>query len=360
MERTATGNIDDQQTSEMSGRQDRLRTLAPIAVFDVAGPLAVYYGARAAGLSTVMALVVSGVLPALRVAGTVIQHRRLDVIGALVVSGIALGTVMGLLSGSARLYLLDGLVPTVAFGGACLVSLLSSRPLMFRVALETMGQDTPKRQAFAAMWEHPGFRKSFQVITIVWGMVFLAESGLQALIIETQSINTAKQTSNLVPVAVFVVTLAWTRGYGKRAEQRQRHTAGRADNITDQPRRFWLERHGRRQLASGSGRGAFGLTRPLCSTAVGDVPGDENTGYGVAHQLGDAQGGAGRGRLDDDDPSGGLGQEGYPPDCCGHLEGVAELPVPPPVGEVTALGGVRPDELQREAVHQRPRGPKRS
>lgn len=231
MQRTAVGNIDDPQTPEVADRQDRLRMLLPIAVFDVAGPLAVYYGARAAGLSTVMALVVSGVLPALRVAGIVIRHRRLDVIGALVISGIALGTVMGLLTGSARLYLLDGLVPTVAFGAACLASLVSSRPLMFRVALEMMGEDSPKGQAFADMWEHPGFRKSFQVITIVWGMVFLAESGLQALIIETQSINTAKLTSNLLPVPVLVVTFAWARSYGKRSEQRLRHTAGRVDNI---------------------------------------------------------------------------------------------------------------------------------
>ncbi len=244
MERTAVANIDDPQTSELADRQDRLRMLLPIAVFDVAGPLAVYYGARAAGLSTVMALVVSGVLPTLRVAGTVIRHRRLDVIGALVISGIALGTVMGLLTGSARLYLLDGLVPTVALGVVCVASLPSSRPLMYRVALEMMGEDSPKGQAFADMWEHPGFRRSFQVITIVWGMVFLAESGLQALIIETQSINTAKLSSNLLPVAVLVVTFAWTSMYGKRSEQRLRHTAGRADNIDVSPGQSRLDHLG--------------------------------------------------------------------------------------------------------------------
>jgi hypothetical protein len=235
---TAVGNLDDPQTSAPASRQDRLRTLWPIAVFDVAGPLAVYYGARGAGLSTVTALVVSGVLPALRVAGTVTQHRRVDVIGALVLSGIALGTMVGIASGSARLYLLDGLVPTVALGAACLASLLSSRPLMFRVAVETMGQDTPQRQAFVAMWELPGFRQSFQVITIVWGTVFLVESGLQALIIETQSINTAKQASNLLPVAVVVATLAWTRSYGQRAQRRPRQGDGatsKAAGVLDYP-----------------------------------------------------------------------------------------------------------------------------
>lgn len=89
MERFAVGNLDDPQSSELddpqatepAGRRAQLQALIPIAVFDVAGPLAIYYVARAAGLSTVMALVVSGVLPALRVAATVLRHRRLDVIG---------------------------------------------------------------------------------------------------------------------------------------------------------------------------------------------------------------------------------------------------------------------------------------
>jgi hypothetical protein len=159
-------------------------------------------------------------LPAVRVLATVVRHRRLDAIGALVLSGIALGTVVGLASGSARSYLLDGLVPTVALGLVCLVSLLSARPLMFRFALETMGEGTPKGQAFAGMWQYAEFRRIFRVITVVWGLVFLAESAVQAVIVETASINTAKQTSNLLPVAVVVVTFVWTHNYGQRAQQR--------------------------------------------------------------------------------------------------------------------------------------------
>jgi hypothetical protein len=202
------------------GPPDRLRALAPIIVFDVAGPLAVYYGARAAGMSTVLSLVVSGVLPAFRVIATVVQHRRLDAIGALVLSGIALGTVVGLVSGSARLYLLDGLAPTVVLGVVCLLSLLSNRPVMFRVALETMGEDTAKGRAFAAMWQYAAFRRMFQVITVVWGLVFLAESAVQAVFVETFSINTAKQSSNLLPVVVLVLTFVWTGNYGRRTQQR--------------------------------------------------------------------------------------------------------------------------------------------
>jgi hypothetical protein len=198
---------------------ERLRALAPIVVFDVVGPLAIYYGARAGGMSTVLALVVSGVLPAVRVLATVVKHRRLDAIGALVLSGIALGTVVGLASGSARLYLLDGLVPTVVLGFVCLLSLLSRRPIMFRVALETMGEDTDKGRDFAGMWQYARFRHIFRVITVVWGLAFLAESAVQAVIVETASIGTAKQSSNLLPVAVLALTFVWTRNYGRSSQQ---------------------------------------------------------------------------------------------------------------------------------------------
>ena len=74
-------------------------------------------------MSEVTALVLSGVFPALGVAIGVIQHRRLDVVGALVLAGILVGTVLGLISHSARLVLMEGSVPTAIFGVACLGSL---------------------------------------------------------------------------------------------------------------------------------------------------------------------------------------------------------------------------------------------
>ena len=146
------------------------------------------------GLSTVVSLVASGIPPAIRFFAMTLRHRRLDAIGLVVIFGIILGTVTGLLSGSARLYLLDGIVPTVVLGSVCLISLASSRPLMFRIALETMGEDSSTGRAFADMWQYVEFRRIFRVITVVWGMMFLAESIVQAVIVETGSINTAKNT----------------------------------------------------------------------------------------------------------------------------------------------------------------------
>src|SRR5215472_15214209 len=90
--------------------RNRLVDLAIIAVFDIAGPLVAYSLLRSAGQSAVSALVLSGILPAAGVAVGVIRHRRVDTIGVLVLAGIAVGTILGLVSGSPRLVLIEGSV----------------------------------------------------------------------------------------------------------------------------------------------------------------------------------------------------------------------------------------------------------
>src|SRR5690349_25066394 len=78
-----------------------------VLVFDLGGPLLAYSLLRSAGLSAVAALVISGVLPALGIVIGALADRRLDVIGVVVMAGIVVGTVLGLTSHNARLYLLE-------------------------------------------------------------------------------------------------------------------------------------------------------------------------------------------------------------------------------------------------------------
>ena len=127
-----------------------------IAVFDIAGPLVAYSLLRSAGQSAVIALVLSGAFPALGVLAGLIRHRRVDAIGVLVLAGIAVGTVLGLLSGDPRLVLVEGSVPTAVFGLLCLGSLWASRPLIYRFAIEFIGADTPKGREFESLWRYPG------------------------------------------------------------------------------------------------------------------------------------------------------------------------------------------------------------
>ena len=208
-------------SNQPSGRnRNRFPALAMPVVFDIAGPLVAYQLLRSAGQSAVSALVLSGVFPALGVLAGLVRRRRVDVIGVLVLAGIAVGTILGLLSGNARLVLLEGSVPTAMFGLFCLASLWSSRPLIYRFALEFMGADTPKGRDFAALWRYPGFRHAFRLFTVVWGVTYLAEAVARVVIVETTSTATALTVSKVMPYAVAAALVGWMIAYGRRARRR--------------------------------------------------------------------------------------------------------------------------------------------
>lgn len=198
----------------------RVQSLAPIVVFDTAGPFLVYTLLRNNGSSQVTALILSGVLPAFGVVLAVVRRRRLDVIGALVLIGLAVATGLGLASGNAKLVLLEGSVPTALFALACLGSLLTRRPLMFRFASEYHGHDTPAGRDFDDRWRHAGFRHAFRVITVVWGVAYLAEAAFRIVIIETQSTGTAYSISKVLPYAVAAILVAWMLAYGRRSRRK--------------------------------------------------------------------------------------------------------------------------------------------
>jgi hypothetical protein len=190
-----------------------LRSAARIAIFDIAGPLVTYSVLRSAGQSAVTALVVSGAFPALGVAVGIIARRRADVIGILVLAGIALGAVLGVVSHSARLVLAEGSVPVGAFGLVFLSSLLARRPLMFRFALEFMGPDSPRGREFDGLWQYGGFRRAFRILTAVWGVAYLMEAAARVVIVERASVGVALVASKVMPLAVTAVLAAWTVGY---------------------------------------------------------------------------------------------------------------------------------------------------
>ena len=166
-------------------------------------------------MSTVTALVLSGVFPALGVAIDVIQHRRIDVVGALVLVGILAGAVLGLISHSAKLVLMEASVPTAIFGVGCLGSLWTRRPLMFGFSVEFIGPDTAKGREMLSLWQYEGFRHIFRVITAVWGVGFLLEAALRVAIVYNTSTSTALSLSKVMPYIWVGVFMAWTVAYGR-------------------------------------------------------------------------------------------------------------------------------------------------
>jgi phosphatidyl-myo-inositol dimannoside synthase len=195
-----------------------------IVVFDLGGPLLTYALLRHAGMGAVSALVISGVFPAIGIAIGALVDGRLDVIGVIVLAGIVLGTVLGLVSHNARLFLLEGSVPSLVFALACLGSLRATKPLIYRLAVEVLGPDTPKGRDVTGAWQYQGFRRAFRVITVAWGVGYLVEVGIRIVIIETTSTGIALLSSKLLPYAFALTLAAWTFGYGE-------HEKGKAERL---------------------------------------------------------------------------------------------------------------------------------
>lgn len=216
--------------SPAAGRRAGLLSIAKIAVFDIGGPLALYSLLRSDGFSEVAALILSGIFPAVGVAISIISKRRLDVIGVLVLGGILVGTVIGLISHSARLFLIEGSVPTGLFGLACLGSLRTRRPLLYIFALEFMGQDTAKGREFASLWQYQQFRHTFRVMTAVWGVGYLVEAAVRVVIVEHTLTGTALASSKITPYIFAAILSAWTALYGIRQRRKGERlaAAGRA------------------------------------------------------------------------------------------------------------------------------------
>lgn len=197
-----------------------------MAIFDLAGPLLTYIVLRSAGLSAVSALVLSGIFPALGVGINLVRHRRPDSVGLLILAGIVAGTIVGLASGDARLVLVEGSVPTAAFGLLCLGSLGTRRPLIYRLTAEFIGTGTPRRRAFESRWRYPEFRRAFRLFTLVWGVAYLAEAVVRVVIAETTATGTALTVSKFMPYAVGAMLIGWMMAYIRRARiRRQRQVA---------------------------------------------------------------------------------------------------------------------------------------
>ena len=205
------------------GRASRVRQVAMILVFDLGGPLLAYTLLRSGGMSTVAALIISGIFPALGIVIGALVDRRLDIIGVVVLAGLVVGTVAGLISNNARLYLVEGAVPSLVFALACLGTLRASKPLIYRFAVELLGPDTSKGRDVIGAWQYPGFRRAFRVITAAWGVAYLIEVAARLVVVETTSTGIALLFSKLVPYAFALGLSLWTLLYGehekKKAEQ---------------------------------------------------------------------------------------------------------------------------------------------
>ncbi|MDH6109585.1 hypothetical protein P3T36_000356 [Kitasatospora sp. MAP12-15] len=205
MRAPSSGPPSSRTSSRTSSRGVLLKTL-----WDVAAPIALYYGLRAAGMSVFAALLVGALLPLATTAVQWVRQRRLDAMASFVAAVMLLGLAATLVSGSTRFMLAkDGWVTGVA-GLLFLASVRARRPLVFlggRPLLE--GRWRSDGTSWDVLWERePAFRRIWRVSTVIWGVAMLVDAAARIVMAYTLPVDAVPGLGGLLwPVTLVLLQL---------------------------------------------------------------------------------------------------------------------------------------------------------
>jgi intracellular septation protein A len=182
---------------------------------NLGGPFLVYQLA-AGHMSETAALMLSAAPPILWSIGQIIWSRKLDALSLLVISGIALSLVATLLGGSPRLLLIRESFITGIFGLIFLGSLLFPKPLLFHLAKTTVTKQGMNEEVFASGWSIPGFRFTFYLMTVVWGVGLLVEATGKIILAFTIPTGLFLVVSPIISYSIYFGLLGWSLWYGNQ------------------------------------------------------------------------------------------------------------------------------------------------
>lgn len=208
----------DGSSPTMPAVQSLIGGIVRDVALDTTIPLICYYAAkRLFSASDFTALVVASLFPIVKSAWRIGRHREIDPVALLIVLGIASSALALLFSGDARLLLVRESFVTGAFGIACLLSLAFPRPMMFYFARYFMaGRDPERRKLFESRWQYPAARRAHRLVTIVWGVVFLAEFVARVVLVYSLPPTVVLGIAPVVTAVVTVATIVWTFRYAAR------------------------------------------------------------------------------------------------------------------------------------------------
>ncbi|MEU5041204.1 VC0807 family protein [Streptomyces griseorubiginosus] len=151
--------------------------LTPLIV-DVAVPIGAYYLLKdGLGTSTLMALGLSSVVPAVRTVWSVVTERTVNALAALILVVNVVGLLLSLVAGDPRLMLAKDSGVSSVIGIGILVSVALGKPMMTAGMKPWLVKGIAEREtAWARLQEGSAdFRRAERRFSVVWGVVLLAE-----------------------------------------------------------------------------------------------------------------------------------------------------------------------------------------
>ncbi|MFJ7076348.1 VC0807 family protein [Streptomyces sp. NPDC098781] len=193
---TNTGNTKGGSTRSRSV----LRNFAPL-IIDVAVPLGAYYILRNGfGMSTLMALGLSSVVPAVRTGWGVWRTREVNGLAALILFVNVVSLLLSFVAGDPRLMLAKDSAVSSTIGIGIIVSVVLGKPMMTAgMKPWVVKGDAGREAAWARL--HAGsarFRRAERVFSLVWGVVLLAECVVRIVGAYTLPVDTMVWVGNVI------------------------------------------------------------------------------------------------------------------------------------------------------------------
>ncbi|MFD5247426.1 VC0807 family protein [Amycolatopsis sp. NPDC058340] len=191
-----------------------------LLLWDVAVPLAAYYGLRLAGQSEQVSLLAGAGLAAARIAWVAVRDRAFDGFAALLAGVLGVGLVLSLVTGDAKFLLLK---ESFATATAALVLLLScfSRTPMVLVAVRAGSSAAKRAEIDRLVDEVPAFRRVFTRMSAVWGVALLLEAAIRVPLVYTLPADVMNALSVILLLAVIGGLSLWSVRYAERIQRKR-------------------------------------------------------------------------------------------------------------------------------------------
>ncbi|WP_326946958.1 hypothetical protein OG439_47940 [Amycolatopsis sp. NBC_01307] len=193
----------------MTPKPGLLTTLLEIAL-----SFGLYYLLRAFGLDVFRSLVIPAIAVGAVAVAVTIRRRRIDLMGLLVLTELAVTITVSLATQSPRVAALREVAYILVGGVFCLVTLVRRRPLAHTTAASMASFGDPKREkAFELAWtEEPRYRRWQRLLTATLGALMVGAGVIRAYILYAapdsgiaHAVDVSNAVGTVMWVAVFVV-----------------------------------------------------------------------------------------------------------------------------------------------------------
>ena len=200
-----------EQKNQKLGSQ-LLKGLVPDLLLSVVAPLLIYH-LISPHMSASQALLLSGLVPIVRVGIDLLRKHRLNPLGALSVLSIALKIIVTLIFNNAQLTLISDSFIIGVHGILMLGSLFASKPLLLWLLENTLQKHAANQPQIGNLLNEAP-RSSWMVITAIWGCTFLLECVINSMLVFSLPVESFLGVSAIVRYGLLGVAFLVTFLFG--------------------------------------------------------------------------------------------------------------------------------------------------